>query len=67
MVLFIYVWLVAAPELLRMKEDGDGYGSAVDIWSLGVLLYTALTNCTPFPQFGNFIAIKYMRIDFTGF
>ncbi|CAO3616086.1 unnamed protein product [Mucor hiemalis] len=43
--------MYAAPELLRMKEDGKGYGSAVDIWSLGVLLYTALTNCTPFPQF----------------
>lgn len=52
-VLFLtLLYCTAAPELL---EAGDtkmaaGYGPAVDIWSLGVLLFTALANSTPFPQ-----------------
>lgn len=36
----------AAPELLESK----GYGKEIDIWSLGVLLFTALATSTPFPQ-----------------
>ncbi|CAO3640586.1 unnamed protein product [Cunninghamella blakesleeana] len=41
----------AAPELLINKMgrgNGDGYTKAVDIWSLGVMLYTALFRQAPF-------------------
>ncbi|KAI8988348.1 kinase-like domain-containing protein [Mycotypha africana] len=37
----------AAPELLTTPRS---YGAEVDIWSLGVLLYTALASNTPFMQ-----------------
>lgn len=35
----------AAPEVL----EGVPYSYAVDIWSLGVVTYCALSGCTPFP------------------
>merc|ERR1712093_161553 len=35
----------AAPELL----EGVPYSYAADVWSLGVIAYTALSGCTPFP------------------
>ncbi|OAD07698.1 hypothetical protein MUCCIDRAFT_157961 [Mucor lusitanicus CBS 277.49] len=38
----------SAPELLESK----GYGKEIDVWSLGVLLFTALATSTPFPQVG---------------
>ncbi|EPB83219.1 CAMK protein kinase [Mucor circinelloides 1006PhL] len=38
--------MYAAPELLESK----GYGKEIDIWSLGVLLFTALATSTPFLQ-----------------
>lgn len=38
--------MIAAPELLESK----GYGKEIDIWSLGVLLFTALATSTPFFQ-----------------
>ncbi|KAL9559786.1 hypothetical protein MBANPS3_000261 [Mucor bainieri] len=41
--------MYAAPELLESK----GYGKEIDIWSLGVLLFTALASSTPFPQVGD--------------
>lgn len=45
--------LIAAPELLvSSPDDHKGYGMEVDIWSLGVLLYCALTNTTPFKSKG---------------
>lgn len=37
----------AAPELI---DCPNGYGKEVDIWSLGVLLFTALVAFTPFLQ-----------------
>ncbi|GAN08348.1 conserved hypothetical protein [Mucor ambiguus] len=41
--------MYAAPELLESK----GYGKEIDVWSLGVLLFTALATSTPFPQVGD--------------
>ncbi|KAG1178912.1 hypothetical protein G6F70_001313 [Rhizopus microsporus] len=39
--------MYAAPELI---DCPNGYGKEVDIWSLGVLLFTALVAFTPFLQ-----------------
>ncbi|KAI9282750.1 kinase-like domain-containing protein [Sporodiniella umbellata] len=39
--------MYAAPELIDCPH---GYGKEVDVWSLGVLLYTALVAYTPFSQ-----------------
>ncbi|KAG2210500.1 hypothetical protein INT47_002442 [Mucor saturninus] len=44
--------LYAAPELLNSNSK-KGYGMEVDIWSLGVLLYGALTNSMPFVNMVN--------------
>ncbi|KAK4513467.1 uncharacterized protein ATC70_005468 [Mucor velutinosus] len=41
--------MYAAPELLESK----GYGKEIDVWSLGVLLFTALATSTPFLQVGD--------------
>ncbi|VDN60582.1 unnamed protein product [Dracunculus medinensis] len=39
-----------APETLRcqMYEDAEGYGVEVDVWALGVILYTLLAGYAPF-------------------
>ncbi|KAG1381766.1 hypothetical protein G6F60_001109 [Rhizopus arrhizus] len=39
--------MYAAPELI---DCPNGYGKEVDVWSLGVLLFTALVAFTPFSQ-----------------
>ncbi|KAL6865287.1 hypothetical protein ACP4OV_016438 [Aristida adscensionis] len=38
-----------APEIIR----GEGHGSAVDWWTLGIFLYELLHGCTPFKGAGN--------------
>lgn len=39
-----------APETLRcqMYEDAEGYGVEVDVWALGVILYTLYVNFLTF-------------------
>ncbi|XP_061924111.1 phosphorylase b kinase gamma catalytic chain, skeletal muscle/heart isoform-like isoform X1 [Entelurus aequoreus] len=39
-----------APEIIEcsMDSDHDGYGTAVDIWSAGVIMYTLLAGSPPF-------------------
>ncbi|SCV70766.1 BQ2448_3528 [Microbotryum intermedium] len=37
-----------APEVVLGNDPGSGYGSAVDAWSIGVILYSCLTCQTPF-------------------
>ncbi len=39
-----------APEMIVNRVRHDGYSSKVDMWSLGVVLYTLLGACTPFDQ-----------------
>jgi serine/threonine protein kinase len=38
-----------APEIIR----GEGHGSAVDWWTLGIFIYEILHGCTPFKGAGN--------------
>jgi serine/threonine protein kinase len=38
-----------APEIIR----GEGHGSAVDWWTLGIFLYELIHGCTPFKGAGN--------------
>ncbi|KAM0746431.1 Pkinase-domain-containing protein [Meredithblackwellia eburnea MCA 4105] len=38
-----------APEVI-LKEAQAGYGPAVDAWSIGVVLFSCLTNSTPFDE-----------------
>ncbi|KAI9359750.1 kinase-like domain-containing protein [Pilaira anomala] len=43
--------MYAAPEVLRSSQPNyEGYGMEVDVWSLGVLLYSSLSNSMPFFQ-----------------
>ncbi|XP_057339961.1 phosphorylase b kinase gamma catalytic chain, skeletal muscle/heart isoform isoform X2 [Microplitis mediator] len=39
-----------APEVLKcnMFENTDGYGSEVDVWACGVIMFTLLVGCPPF-------------------
>lgn len=47
----------AAPELLM----GMPYSYAVDVWGLGVVAYTALSGCTPFPLDMKPATVKQVR------
>lgn len=31
--------LIIAPELIALRDTNGGYGQAVDVWALGVVLY----------------------------
>lgn len=46
-----------APEVM----DGTGYGTSVDYWSLGVLLYEMLSGATPFNSPGDSYLVTYRR------
>jgi serine/threonine protein kinase len=46
----------AAPEVLGILDDGpesSEYTNAVDLWSLGCLLYYLISKCLPFPRPGS--------------
>ncbi|KAM3519897.1 hypothetical protein NHJ13051_007206 [Beauveria bassiana] len=40
----------AAPEALGIIDPGRSYTSAVDMWSLGAVVYKILTGTVPFPN-----------------
>lgn len=39
-----------APEVILNPNSGEGYSDKVDAWSVGVILYSCLTNATPFEE-----------------
>lgn len=46
-----------APEILEQK----GYGTTVDFWSLGILIYEMLTGVTPFDDDDPFEVFKNIK------
>ncbi|ORY91469.1 kinase-like domain-containing protein [Leucosporidium creatinivorum] len=39
-----------APEVILKNDPNAGYGPVVDAWSVGVILYSCMTNQTPFDE-----------------
>ncbi|KAL8278358.1 hypothetical protein RQP46_009250 [Phenoliferia psychrophenolica] len=57
-----------APEVI-LKEAQAGYGAQVDAWSIGVVLYSCMTNSTPFDESESTPLPQRMaerRVDFNG-
>ena len=57
-----------APEVI-LKEAHAGYGAQVDSWSIGVVLYSCMTNSTPFDESESTPLPQRMaerRVDFDG-
>lgn len=52
-----------APEVLGLFDDGFAYTKAVDIWSLGCLLYKTLTRQMPFTSMPHLPLEKYVKGD----
>lgn len=50
-----------APEVLGLLEDDYNYTEAVDIWSLGCLLYKILTGEAPFTWMPHLPLEKYVK------
>jgi len=39
-----------APEVILNPNQTDGYSDKVDAWSVGIILFSCLTNSTPFDE-----------------
>ncbi|KAG6837710.1 hypothetical protein H0H93_003512 [Arthromyces matolae] len=39
-----------APEVVTTQHNNEGYDNLVDSWSVGVIVFSMLTNCTPFVE-----------------
>lgn len=51
----------AAPEVLEGSHASDGYTSACDLWSLGVLTYVCLSARFPFPGRNSYEQLNRVR------
>jgi len=60
-----------APEILGLLDDnsvssGDEYTVAIDIWSLGGIVFHALTGNLPFPRYSEPLIAKSLRAYIKG-